>query len=115
MTDAMPKPEVANQRSRDPVRTTLMACAVYFCFVGIALLVLDLVNWRIVGTYQSPSLLGMLVLKWLAVPGIALAGGAAMVAGSCRPARPWGFLVAMLMLLIFVWCWDMSDFLTSLP
>jgi len=112
MTEALP-PGPRRERARDPVRSALMACAAYFCLVGLTLLALDLVNWWLAGTYESPCLMGMVAMRWMAVPGIALCGGAAMVAGSCRPVRPWGFFAAMVMLLIFVWCWDLSQFLSS--
>jgi len=113
MTDAAPDP--ASERPHDPVRRALMGCAVYFCVLGLALLVADLVSWAALGYYESPSALGLHAMRWLALPGIALSGGAAMVAASVRPARPWAFLIAMVLLLIYIWCWDMSQFIAEGP
>ncbi len=115
MTDAPTTPRPSRERPRDAVRAVLMVCALHFCLVGLALLVLDLVNWGVAGYYESPSTMGLHAMRWLSVPGVALAGGAAMVAASARPARPWAFVVAMLMLLVYVWCWDMAQFLTAGP
>jgi hypothetical protein len=92
-----------------------MLCALHFCLLGLALLACDLASWLLTGQYESPSLLGLYALRWLAVPGIGLCGGAAMLAASVRPARPWAFLAAMLMLLVCAWCWDIAGFLVAGP
>ena len=92
-----------------------MTCAAYYCVVGLAALALDVVTWRVTGHYESPSLWSLYAMKWLALPGIALAGGAAMVAASCDPPRPWAFLISLTMLLVYAWLWDIAEFLTSIP
>jgi len=102
-------------RPQHPSRRALMWCAVYCCLLGLALLVLDLAWWGVSGHYESPSQWGLIALRWLALPGIALAGGAAMMAGSGSRPRPWSFLIALLMLLVYAWCWDMAEFLTTAP
>jgi hypothetical protein len=92
-----------------------MICAAFLCFVGLAAVAMDLVTWRITGHYQAPSLLSLYAMKWLSLPGIALAGGAAMVAASWDPPRPWAFLISLLMLLMYAWLWDVSHFLIGIP
>lgn len=92
-----------------------MSCAVFLCLVGAVAVAMDVATWRITGHYHSPSLWSLYAMKWLSLPGIALAGGAAMVSGSWDPPRPWAFLVSLLLLLTYAWLWDVSHFLLSTP
>ena len=100
---------------RDPVRSALMWCGISYCVVGLTLLALDAAACWVSGRYESPSIWSLVALRWLTLPGISLAGGAAMVAGAAIPRRPAAFLLALLMLIVYAWLWDLADFLTTSP
>lgn len=92
-----------------------MWCGISYCIVGLVVLALDAAACWVTGKYESPSLWSLYALRWLTLPGIALSGGAAMVAASIRPRRLWAFLLSLLMLIVYAWLWDLADFLTAAP
>ncbi|MGQ9730300.1 MAG: hypothetical protein ACUVX8_03425 [Candidatus Zipacnadales bacterium] len=103
-------------RKRRKGLSPVAICFYYYCVLGLALLGADLAHWAQTGVYTTPTLLGVLLIKWLALPGIALAGGAAMVAASARHRWWWAaFIGSLLMLGIYAYAWMISDFLVDNP
>jgi hypothetical protein len=115
MTEDTGSAEGPRAKPRHPSRQALAWCGLYFCVVGIAYLMADLLYWALTGHYESPSMWALYALKWLALPGIALTGGSAMVAASSEPPRRGAFFLSLAMLLVYAWAWDLAEFLTNAP
>jgi len=115
MAEPADSPPPERPRPRHPSTLAVRLCLLYYCVLGLAFLAMDLVSWARTGHYESPSLWALYALRWLALPGIALAGGAAMVSASSRPPKWGAFALSLAGLLTYAWLWDMADFLTSPP
>jgi hypothetical protein len=115
MTDGTGSGDPPRAEPHQPSRQALVWCAAYYCVIGIAYLIADLLYWALTGHYESPSVWALHALKWLTLPGIALTGGSAMVAASSEPPRRWAFFLSLVMLIVYAWAWDLAQFLTSAP